>query len=334
MPSPKLKSTIQVVISLGVAAWIFWLLYRDIAFDSLWAQVKSSNWIWISISLLLAWLGFWIRGWRWSMLIQDIHGIPVSSNRAYHAAMVGYLANMLVPRAGEIARCGVLSRTNGTSVGHLIGTVILERSIDLLFLIGTISLAFFLENQLFLSLASSLIDLPTLAKKILENWPILLGGSLVFVFFVYLLFQKFRNHGLLAKAQSFFRQLLSGISSIKTLKNPSGFWFSSFVIWFLYYATMLTVAMGIESTANLTLSEVLLVMVMGSIGMVAPVQGGIGTFHALVAYILIQFGVIESDAKIFAAIIHGTQVLLVLVLGFSSWILMLKIPAWKKPESQ
>ncbi len=333
MSNSRIKSLIQVAISLGVAIWIFWLLYRDIEFSSLWYQVKSSNWIWISASLAIAWLGFWIRGWRWSLLIQDHQGIAVSPNRAYHAAMVGYLANMLVPRAGEIARCGVLSRTNGTSVGHLIGTVILERSIDLFFLIGTICLAFILENQLFLSLADNLIDLTVLIQKVAGNWHLFLGGIFVFVLFIYFLFQKFRHHDLVAKAQAFFRQLLGGIRTIQTLKNPWGFWVSSFVIWFFYYLTMLTVAMGIASTANLTLSEVLLVMVMGSIGMVAPVQGGIGTFHALVAYILIQFGVIESDAKIFAAIIHGTQVLLVLITGFVSWILMMKIPVWKKPET-
>ena len=97
---------------------------------------------------------------------------------------------------------------------------------------------------------------------------------------------------------------------------------------------MYTVSLGIQSTANLTPGQVLLVMVMGSIGMIAPVQGGIGTFHALVAYILIKFGVSESDGKIFAAIIHGTQVILILVVGLISWIMMTRIPAWIKPDKQ
>jgi hypothetical protein len=94
---------------------------------------------------------------------------------------------------------------------------------------------------------------------------------------------------------------------------------------------MYSVSLGIQTTANLSAGQVLLVMVMGSIGMVAPVQGGIGTFHALVAYILIQFGISETDGKIFAAIIHGTQVLLVMLTGFISWIVMVKTPVWKKP---
>jgi hypothetical protein len=265
-------------------------------------------------------------------LIKTDEGKPVSANRAYHALMIGYLANMLVPRAGEVARCGVLSRTNGISVGHLIGTVILERSIDLLFLIGTILLAFLLENRLFVDLSGELIDLNGLFQKLLNNLPILIGGLALFFLFLYLLFRKFRNHGIVNKFQSFGRQLLTGVKSISTLKNPAGFWVSSFLIWIIYFLTMYSVALGIATTANLTPGQVLLVMVMGSIGMIAPVQGGIGTFHALVAYILIQLGVSESDGKIFAAIIHGIQVLLIVLAGLVSWVLMMRIPAWNQPS--
>lgn len=331
MLNPKIKQGIQVATSLAVAIWIFWFLYKDIEIESLSAQIRSSNWFWILLSLVIALFGYWLRGWRWALLIKEEKGSKVTANRAYHAVMVGYLANLLVPRAGEVARCGVLSRTNGISVGHLIGTVILERSIDLLFLLGTIFLAFLIENQLFLSLAGQLIDLENLTKKLVNNLPVLIGGLILFVLFVFFLFRKYRNHGIINKFQNFGRQLLSGVKSISTLQNPVGFWASSVLIWAIYFLTMYTVSLGIQSTANLTPGQVLLVMVMGSIGMVAPIQGGIGTFHALVAYILIQLGVSESDGKIFAAIIHGTQVILVMLVGLVSWIVMMRIPAWKKP---
>jgi glycosyltransferase 2 family protein len=331
MIQKNLKQIIQLTISLGVAGWIFWFLYRDIAFDSLLAQVKSSNWFWILTSLAIALGGYWLRGWRWSLLIQEDEGIKVSPNRAYHAVMVGYLVNMLIPRAGEVARCGVLTRTNGVSLGHLFGTVIVERSVDLIFLIGTIFLAFSVETELFLNLANQLVDLKSLSSGILSNLPIVLGGIIIFFLFIYLIFKRFKDHTLVNKIQHFFREIGGGLRSVGKLRNPSGFVASSILIWVIYFLTMYTVALGIQSTANLSSSEVLLVMVMGSIGMIAPVQGGIGTFHALVAFILIQLGISESDGKIFAAIIHGTQVLLVIFAGLISWVILLKIPAWNKP---
>ncbi len=329
---PKIKQVLQVALSLGIALWIFWFLYRDIEFDQLQAQLASSNWFWILLSLFIAWAGYWLRGWRWALLFrQETDQLPVSSNRAYHAVMVGYLVNLLIPRAGEVARCTVLTRNNGIPLGQAIGTVLVERSVDLLFLAGTIFIAFLLENELFISLAGQLVNLNSLTSSLLDKLPLLLGGAAVFLLFLYLLGRKFRNHGLVNKFQLFFRQLLSGVRAIGHLKNPMGFWISSVIIWIIYFLTLYTVSQGIESAANLSGGQVLLVMVMGTIGMIAPVQGGIGTFHALVAYILVVFGVPEADGKIFAAIIHGTQMLLVIGVGLISWILMLKIPAWKKP---
>jgi uncharacterized protein (TIRG00374 family) len=329
---PKIKQVLKVALSLGIALWIFWFLYRDIEFDQLQAQLASSNWFWILLSLLIAWAGYWLRGWRWALLFrQEADQLPVSSNRAYHAVMVGYLVNLLIPRAGEVARCTVLKRNNGIPIGQAIGTVLVERSVDLLFLAGMIFTAFLLENELFLSLAGQLVNLNSLTSSLLDKLPLLLGGAAVFLLFLYFLGKKYRNHGLVNKLQLFFRQLLSGVRAIGNLKNPMGFWISSVIIWIIYFLTLYTVSQGIESAANLSGGQVLLVMVMGTIGMIAPVQGGIGTFHALVAYILVVFGVPEADGKIFAAIIHGTQMLLVIGIGLISWILMLKIPAWKKP---
>jgi uncharacterized protein (TIRG00374 family) len=330
---PKyIKQFIQVVISLGIAIWIFWFLYKDIAFDSLIDQIKTSNWAWIVLSLSISMLGYLVRSWRWTLLIDAEEGKKVSVSRAYHAVMIGNLVNMLIPRAGEVARCGVLTRTNGISVGYLIGTVIVERSVDLLCLVSVILLAFLVEQELFLNLASQLISIDTLAEQLVSNLPIVIGGLAILLLLVFYILKRFRDHGLINKLQHFFREILSGLKRIGTLANPAGFWISSILLWMIYFLTMYTIAFGIPSTANLSPGEVLLVMVMGSIGMVAPVQGGIGTFHALVAFILIQLGISEIDGKIFAAIIHGTQVLLVLGAGLISWLIMIKLPSWIKPE--
>jgi uncharacterized protein (TIRG00374 family) len=333
MLHPRIKQILQVLISLGLAVWIFWFLYKDIEVETLWSQVKTSNWFWIGFSLVISLFGFWLRGWRWTLLMDMSEGKKVTYGESYHAVMVGYLANLVVPRAGEVARCGVLTRTNGISLGQLLGTVIIERSIDLLFLIGTILLAFLIENQLFISLANQLVNLEQIFQGILDNLPIIIGAFGVFILFGYLIFRRFRQSGLIQKIQGFLRDIYGGVKGISRLSNPWGFWLSSLLIWIIYFSTMYAVSMGIASTANLSPGEVLLVMVMGSIGMVAPVQGGIGTFHALVAFILIQLGIAEQDGKIFAAIIHGTQLILILIAGLISWVYMLQKPAWKKPES-
>ena len=247
--------------------------------------------------------------------------------------MIGYLTNMLVPRAGELARCGVLAKTDELQVGKLFGTVILERTVDLLFLVFTIFLAFVIERNLFLQLFSELVSLTTLMEKLNRYLPLLIGGLLIFGIFFYLAFQKYKDKNIFVKLRHFIRDLIKGVVSIRKVKNQFGFWGSSFAIWIIYFITLVLVALAIPSTANLSLSSLLMVMVMGSIGMVAPVQGGIGTFHALVAFILIAYGLSEEEGKIFAVIVHSSQVLTIVILGLVVLEIVLKITSKKESKS-
>jgi uncharacterized protein (TIRG00374 family) len=327
------KQWIQVLLSFLAAIWIFWFLYKDISLGSLLASIAETSIFWISSSILVALGGYWIRAWRWKLLIQAGENSPTLTFRAYNALMIGYLINMIIPRAGEVARCGVLAKTDDKQMGKLLGTVILERTIDLLFLILTILLAFILESNTFINLFAELVSMEVLFSKLFEYYPVILGALIITGLFFYFVFLKYRDSNLLKKLQHFLRDLIFGISSLKKVKNQMGFWSSSFLIWFFYYLTMLFVAWAIPSTASLSLSSVLMVMVMGSIGMVAPVQGGIGTFHALVAFILITYGLTNEDGKIFAVIVHGSQVLVVIAAGLVSLGIFFKITAQKASKS-
>ncbi len=320
-------------ISLGVAIWIFWFLYKDVKMDSLLEALQQASLFWISMSFLISILGFYIRAWRWSLLINaDLHH-KVSSLRAMWALMIGYLVNMLVPRAGEVARCGVLKKTDGLQVSSLLGTVILERSVDLLFMLFAMALAFILEREVFVNLLSDLVSMDMLLQAAREYLPLLLGGLVLIGILIYWLGMRYRDHGIVKKLQHFLREIMFGLRSVQRMDNRRGFWASSIGIWIIYYLMMYFVALGMVSTADLSASSVLMVMVMGSIGMIAPVQGGIGTFHALVAFILMTYGLAEEEGKIFAVIVHSSQVLIVLVAGVISLLAVAKISVSQQPQS-
>lgn len=327
------KQWIQVVLSLVVAVWIFWFLYKDLSLNSLKAALRETSFLWIGLSVIVSLLGYWIRAWRWGLLIEAGERVKISTWRAFVALMIGYLANLLVPRAGEVARCGILAKTEGQQMGKLLGTVILERTIDLLFMIITISLAFGLENQTFINLMGDLVSWDGLLDKMGQSLPLVLGGSMVAVIFFYFVFQKYRDSSLLRKVRHFLRDMIQGFISLRKVKNQLGFWTSSITIWLIYYLMMLFVAWAIPTTASLSLSAVLIVMVMGSIGMVAPVQGGIGTFHALVAFILMAYGLSDEQGKIFAVIIHSSQVLTIILVGLITLGFFFKITAEKASKT-
>ncbi|WP_215226509.1 lysylphosphatidylglycerol synthase transmembrane domain-containing protein [Echinicola shivajiensis] len=327
----SLKQWIQVLVSLSVAIWIFWFLYKDIKMESLLDALQQASLFWIGLSIFVSTLGFWIRAWRWKLLINADLDEKISTARSFWALMVGYLVNMLIPRAGEVARCGVLKKTNHLQVSKLLGTVILERSVDLLFMLLVIVLAFILERDVFLGLTADLISVDNLKEALLNYLPLFLGGLLLFIIVIYWIKRRYRDHGLVQKFQHFMREFISGLKSVSRMEHRMGFWLSSIVIWIIYFLMMYFISLGVPSTANLSPSSVLVVMVMGSIGMIAPVQGGIGTFHALVAFILMTYGLSEEEGKIFAVIVHSSQVLIVVLVGAISLLAVAKISLISKP---
>lgn len=320
-----------MILSLLVAIAIFSYLYKDIKLESLTEALRQASVFWIVLSVLISIWGYWLRAWRWKLLIEAEDNRPVSTVRVFWALMTGYLVNLLIPRAGEVARCGVLNRSDDLQMGKLLGTVILERTVDLLFLVAIIFLVFLTENKIFLALIGDLVSLETLQHAITDYLPLLLGFALVVGILVYWGINRYRDKGLFKKLRHFVQDFLKGLRSVGYLKNQWGFWSSSAMIWMIYFIMMYWVAQAMPSTDSLSVTSVLMVMVMGSIGMIAPVQGGIGTFHALVAYILLFYGLKEEEGKIFAVIIHSTQMLTVIFLGILSIIVFLKIQTKEEP---
>ena len=105
---------------------LLWLAFRGQNLEQIVYDLKNANYLWVLASVLVSILAHYARALRWNMLIQPL-GFKPSNSNTFHAVMVGYLANLAVPRMGEVSRCGVLNRTDKIPLNNLIGTVIVER---------------------------------------------------------------------------------------------------------------------------------------------------------------------------------------------------------------
>jgi hypothetical protein len=86
-------------------------------------------------------------------------------------------------------------------------------------------------------------------------------------------------------------------------------------------------------TSGLGAGAALFLLVAGGIGMSAPVQGGIGTYHLLVSQGLVLYGVVVEDGLAFAFMLHGLQLILVIVLGITSLFLLFSVRKNKQESS-
>lgn len=320
----KLLSFLKYVLLLGISAFLMWYALKELDFQKMWAELKNTNYTWIVISLLMGVAAYVSRAYRWHMQIRPTGHNP-SLVRTYRAMMVGYLANLVLPRMGEVVRCTVLKRSDNVPVNTGFGTVIAERFIDMLMLLLAVGITFLVEfnriRDFFLGLFS---DKYTGIEQTINSlywifW-VLLGAAAVILFVMLRYLNRLRKNAYFKKAVSFVKGMLQGIFSITRLDNQAAFWGHTVFVWLMYYAMSVVVFFAMPATSNLSWGAGLSVLVIGSLGMAAPVQGGIGVYHLLVQATLLLYGVPKEAGMAYALLAHTSQTLLVVVMGAFSFV--------------
>ncbi len=293
---------------------IFWMVYKDQDIKRIKAVLTNDvNYFWIVISLFLGLLSHVSRTIRWNLMIEPLGRKPRILN-TFLAVMIGYLMNLALPRMGEISRCGVLSRYEKIPFTKLIGTVVLERLIDVLMLLLLLIIVIITQFGQVLEFLGNNPEVKAKFMKVITS-PLLAGLLLVFLMIVWAARHKIRKSSLAQKIMGFADQFIEGFRSIRNMKKKGAFIFHSAFIWLMYYLMLYCVFFSFGFTSHLMPLAGLTVFVLGSFGMVAPVQGGIGAWHFMVIEGLALYGVQRPDGKIFALLAHGTTTLMLIVLG-------------------
>ena len=143
-----MKKVISYLLLLGLAAILLYLSFREVKWSDFIEGLRTADYYWILLSMLFGALSFWIRGVRWRLLIGGA-GYQVSRGSAFDAVNIAYLTNFAFPRAGEVARCGVLAKSAEIPFDALLGTVVLERIFDLFCLVAITAFVFALKWNVF-----------------------------------------------------------------------------------------------------------------------------------------------------------------------------------------
>lgn len=249
--------------------------------------------------------------------------------RTFYAVMVGYLANLAIPRIGEVTRCGVVSKTEKIPVNSLIGTVISERIFDMMVLIFITFLVIIFQLSLVGSFVSKYILDPFTGKFNGNKTSLLLFivGVIVLFVIIVLLFRAlrpwFRKFSLYQKFWNLIHGFWGGILTIIKMKQKGWFLFWTVMIWGNYFLMTYLVFFALPATSHLTVIDGLTVLSLGSFGIVAPVPGGIGAYHFIVKAILFElYHISAASAASYATIAHFTQTLILLLGGAFSYLMV------------
>jgi uncharacterized protein (TIRG00374 family) len=293
---------------------IFWWVYKDQDIKRIKSILTNEvNYFWIIVSVFLGLMSHISRTIRWNLMIEPLGHKPRMLN-TFLAVMIGYLMNLALPRMGEISRCGVLSRYEKIPFTKLVGTVVLERLIDVLMLLLLLVVVVITQFGQVVEFLNNNPEVEDKLGKIMHS-PILPVSLVLFFLVIWLSRHKIRASGAAKKVIRLFNQFAEGFRSIRNIKNKGAFVFHSVFIWVLYYLMLYCVFFSFEFTSHLTPLSGLTVFVLGSFGMVAPVQGGIGAWHFMVIEGLSLYGIDKADGKVFALLAHGSTTIMLIVFG-------------------
>ena len=329
----SIYSSIKYLFLLALGIMLLLLAFKGQDLNSLLADLKSVNYWWVAASAFACLIAHWLRAKRWCMLIEPLGEGTPSVKNTFYAVMIGYVANLAFPRMGEVSRCGVIHKTDKIPLNQLIGTVITERLIDLFMLFLIIGLAIILQYQL---LSTFLYDhvLSHFSGKFNNGSVIIIAiSSLIGIpLIVYTIIKK-SNWGVAKKMLSLWGGLKNGVLSVKKMRDKNTFIAYSILIWLFYLLSIYLCLFALENLSHLGLIVAFSVLVFGSLGMVAPVQGGIGAFHWIVSEGLTIYSVPRSEGLAYATIIHSSQTIVVLLIGLVS-VMMVMINSSKKYKNE
>lgn len=315
----KLLSLAKYLISLSVAVALMYYVFRGWDFKDIMARFAQVNYGWVFISIAFSIISHFARAYRWNLLLRPVGYNHLSIGRTFNAVMVGYLANLVAPRLGEITRCGVMKRIDNVNMSASIGTVVAERVFDFLILLSLILLGLFLEfdrlSNFFIGFLGDRANGMALSDSgiiVLIAFGFIIAAG---IFTLWWFREKVKQKPFYYKIRSFISEMINGFTSVLRLENKTGFWVSTLLIWALYYIMAFVLFYSVESTHQLGLVAGLSVLIMGGLGMSAPVQGGLGVYHLLVGSILLTYGIAEKDGYFFATLVHTSQTLMVVVVG-------------------
>jgi hypothetical protein len=321
-----IRSFIKYVLPLGIAGLMLWLVFKDLDLKELFLRLGSADFRWVALSIVFAFSSHYMRAYRWTMMLEPI-GFHVKTPRAFWALMGGYVANMAVPRMGEVTRCLILKKTDGVAVPASFGNVIIERVIDLLILLCVILLALILQfGRISAFFSDTFFKNKTGHGSSYSDWIIILSLILLASLLAFWSqWNKIKKTSVYKRLRPIMGEMITGLLSIRKIKNKTVFFILTFLIWLLYYFMSYIMIFSYPATSNLSPLAGLVILMAGGLGMSAPVQGGIGTYHAFVSSALILYGISREDGVLYATLMHTSQFIFIVFTGSISLLISLVI---------
>lgn len=302
---------------MAIGAGFLFFVFKDTNWNELFSKMAAAKISWLLVGVLISIISHWIRAYRATQLYEALH-FKISTTHSFYAVLVGYMMNYIIPRAGEISRCAALSKTDDVPVEKSLGTVVTERIVDMALLVIILGVIFLMQFDLISNFITETVSSAdgTSSNEGITWKSIVLGIFVLFGIVVFAMRKRLVQTKLFLRIFELIQGFGDGLLSIRHVRNPVQFVLLSIAIWVGYILMMYFCLFAMESTSHLSFADCLIVFAIGTIGVVLPAPGaGAGTYHFFVMQSLLLFGVAKEDGIAYATMVHGIQMIVLLILG-------------------
>ena len=269
---------LKILMPLALGGAILYWMYRGEDWQTIvHVATDEMNWTWMLLSFPFGILAQAFRGWRWRQTLEPVGEKPRTSV-SVHSIFLSYAVSLLIPRVGEFTRCGVLKRYDNISFPKALGTVVTERAIDSLLVMGITMMVLLLEMSTF---GTFFQKTGTSIQGILQKFS--LTGYLVVAVclaaILILLHFLLRKLSIYNKVRATLRGIWQGVISLKDVRNIPLFVFFTLGIWLSYFLHYYLTFFCFDFTADLGLGCALVTFIVGSIAVIVPTPNGAGPWH-------------------------------------------------------
>lgn len=325
--STRLRNILVQAGSFLLAGLLLYLALRGVDFARMGLILREANYWWLLPLSLVTLLSHVLRAWRWQILLAalpadgpDAPSKRVSLRVAFCSLMIGYMVNYAVPRAGEVVRSASLARAADVSFSQVLGTVVVERILDVVTLAVALVSVFILLFDRLDAVRAHLID-PALSllAGISPLYYLLALGLLVALGAWGLRLLRRREDGAPGRLARTVASFKEGMLTLVHSPRRGALAGSTLAIWFCYLlmAHLPFVLFGMDHAYGLRLIDSWSVMNLGALGVALPFPGGTGSYHFITIDTLdFLFNVPRDPAASYAILAHAGQLVLYVAVGF------------------
>jgi uncharacterized protein (TIRG00374 family) len=315
---------LQYLLFLGLGIFLVWWSIHKMD-DKNWEECKAAlknarYFLFIPVFFILI-AAHLSRAVRWKILMAPLGYKPRLLN-TFFAVMVGYLANLAIPRLGEVLKCTILGKYEKVPADKLVGTILVERVVDVLSLVTVFIIAIVTQLDIIGAYAKRTLRENFLSggvEVVVIKLVAIIALFIVAYFLLKIIFKRYNKIGFIKKLNNLFRGVGAGLASVKNLQNKTAFILHTIFIWSCYAGGTYLGFFVIEETSHLPLAAVFPVLAFASIGMIIT-PGGIGTYQLFIMEVMLLYGIDKGHGYANGILQWLAQFVIVLLVGFISLI--------------